>query len=106
MPSEAQVHDDVAAEAMVLLRELRFYLTARGLTATITEADWSLLAANPAEGRLSQRVVLAQTDAGKLCWYWRWGGKNEPVQHEPICHGLATGEVCERLERVLALRSA
>ena len=104
MPPRAQAQVGVAAMAMSLLRELEGTLTARGLRTVVDEADWSLVAASPVQGLLSQRVVLAPADTGELCWYWQLGGRpDEAVEHEPICRGLATGEATERISRVLSV---
>lgn len=64
MPPETQVHDDVAAAALLLLHALERYLTSCGLTVKVDEADRSLTASGPVQGLLAQCVVLAKVDTG------------------------------------------
>jgi hypothetical protein len=96
--------DAVAETAQRLLHVLQTALTSRGFTAKIHKTGWSLLAKNPRDGRLSQRVALAHGDDGALAWFWQWGGSgDEPPSHGLICHGEDVYQVTMRIVRVLSL---
>lgn len=99
---QTEVVGEIPEHVTDLIEQLKAALEEKGLTVKVDGVSWALTAVNPANGRLSQRVTLADQGAG-LAWYWTWPGDGGEDEHELICVAPSIHEVCMRVSRVVSL---